>query len=171
MYLYLLILRILHIVCGVFWAGTAMFLAFYVFPAVINAGPDGPKIMQGIMSTRNMPVVMTFISLITVVTGILLMWNLSAGFTADWFTSKYGVALATGGITATIAFIQAWFINKPGAARMQTIGQAVAKRGGAPTSEEQSELGKLRSRIFLSTQWIAAWVIISVVSMGGARYI
>jgi len=76
MYIYLLILRLLHISCGVFWAGTAMFLAFYVFPAVIKAGPDGPKIMQAIMGTK-MPTVMTFISFITVLTGTLLMWNLS----------------------------------------------------------------------------------------------
>jgi uncharacterized membrane protein len=171
MYIYLLILRILHIGCGVFWAGTALFLAFFVFPAVIKAGPDGSKITQAIMGTNKMPTVMTFISFITVLTGILLMWNLSAGFTAEWFTYKYGISLTIGGITATIAFFQALLINRPGAMRMQAVGQAIAKRGGPPTPEEQQEMGKLRARIFLSTRWIAVWIIISVVTMGVARYI
>jgi len=171
MYIYLLILRILHIGCGVFWAGTALFMTFYVFPAVIKAGPDGAKITQAIMGTNKMPVVLAIISFITVLTGILLMWNLSAGFTADWFNSKYGTSLTVGGITATIAFVQALAINRPGAMRMQLIGQEIAKRGGPPKPEELAEMGKLRSRIFLSTRWIAVWVTISVVTMGAARYL
>ena len=94
-----------------------------------------------------------------------------SGFTASWFTSKYGVALTTGGIAATVAFFQALFINRPGAARMQGIGQAIAMRGGPPKPEEQAMLLSIRTKIFLSTKFIAAEVIISVIAMAIARYI
>lgn len=171
MYIYLLILRLLHVGCGVFWAGTAMFLAFYVFPAAVKAGPDGAKIIQAIMGTNKMPTVLTFISLITVLSGLLLMWNLSAGFDVEWFTTKYGVSLAIGGTTATIAFLQALLINRPGALRMQVIGQEIARRGGPPTPDELMALGKIRARIILSTQWIAVWLIVSAITMGIARYV
>ena len=171
MYLYLLLLRLIHISCGVFWAGGALFLAVFVFPAIVKAGPDGGKITQAIMSTNKLPTVLTVMGLVTVLSGILLMYQISAGFTADWFTSRYAFSLTLGGITAIIAFLQGIIINRPGAMKMQVIGKTIAMRGGPPTPEEQAELMKIRSRIILSTQWIAAWVIISIASMGIARYI
>jgi uncharacterized membrane protein len=170
MYTYLLLLRFIHIVCGIFWAGTALFLAFYIFPAVAKAGPDGGKMMQAISGTRKFPTVMTVASLLTLLSGLLLMWELSAGFKLSWFSSAYAITLLLGSLTALIAFVQGLVINRPGILRMQEIGKRIAQRG-APTSEESGELGKLRARIFLSTQWIAVWILISVVAMGIARYI
>jgi hypothetical protein len=38
---YLLILRLLHIGCGISWAGTVIFVAFFIDPAVKSSGPDG----------------------------------------------------------------------------------------------------------------------------------
>jgi uncharacterized membrane protein len=170
MYTYLLVLRIVHIACGVFWAGTAFFLAYYVFPAVIKSGPDGPKIMTAITGIRKFPTVLTLAALLTVLSGILLMWQLSGGFAGIWFTSTYGMILTLGGITATIAFFQALFINKPGVQKLQEIGSSVTARGGAPTDEERNVMMKLRARIFFSTQLIAFWLLVTVVTMGIARY-
>jgi uncharacterized membrane protein len=171
MYTYLLVLRILHIASGVFWAGAALFMAFYIAPAVLKAGPDGGKITQAIMSTNKLPTVMTLTSLITIVSGILLMWELSFGFTGSWFSTKYGTTLTIGSVTALLGFLQGFIINRPGAARMQSIGKGIAQRGGPPTPEEQNELLKIRTRIFLSTRWIAYLLIITIITMGMARYV
>lgn len=171
MYTYLIILRVLHIVCAVFWGGTALFLAFYIFPATIKAGPDGGKITQAIVSTNRFPMVMTLTSFITIVTGVLLIWELSIGFTGSWFTTKYGTTLTIGSVTALMGFIQGFLINKPGAARMQAIGKSIAQRGGPPTPEEQAELMKVRSRVYWSTRVIAWLLLISIVTMGMARYV
>jgi uncharacterized membrane protein len=170
MYYYLLTLRILHIACGVMWAGTAFLLALYIFPAIIRSGPDGGKMMQAITSTNKFPVVLTLASLITVLSGLLLMWQLSAGFNGAWFGTKYGMALSTGGLTALIAFLQAFFINRPGVLRMQAIAGAAAAKGGPPSEADRSELQRIRDRVYLSTKWIGVWLLIAVVMMAGARY-
>ncbi len=171
MYTYLLTLRILHIACSVFWAGAALFMAFYFVPAVERSGPDGGKITQAIMSTNKLPVVMLTTAFITILSGILLMWELSFGFTGSWFTTKYGTTLTLGSVTAFLAFLLGFFINRPGANRMKAIGSTLAKRGGPPLPEELAELMKIRSRVFLSTRMIAYLLLVSIVTMGIARYV
>ena len=38
------------------------------------------------------------------------------------------------------------------------------------SEEERVELLKISKRVFLSTRWIAFWLIIAIVTMAGARY-
>lgn len=132
MYIYLLILRVLHIVSGVFWAGTAFLMVLYIFPAVKRSGPDGGKILQAITGTNRFPQAIALASAITVITGVLLMWHLSNGFAAEWFESKYGMSLAIGGLAATIAFLQVVLINMPSIKRTEDIMRTVTSNGGVP---------------------------------------
>ena len=171
MYTYLLVLRLVHILCGAAWAGTALFLAFYVFPAVIRSGPDGPRIMQAISTTNKFPVAITVVSTLTVVSGLLLVWHLSYGFTPSWFRTPYGASLGIGGLLALVAYIQALFINRPGVNRVQAIGIVVAQRGTSPNEGERAELSRLRDKLYLSTRLIALWLTISVAAMAVARYL
>lgn len=170
MYTYLLILRVLHISCGVMWAGTAFVLAFYIFPAVNRSGPDGGKMMQAITGVNKFPVMISIVSTITIITGLLLMWQLSAGFNAAWFTTKYGMSLTIGGAFAFIAYVQALFINRPGINRIQSIAAVIAARGGVPMEEERVEMMKIRGKVYTSTRLIALWLFVAVVTMAGARY-
>lgn len=170
MHYYLLILRILHIGCGVFWSGTILMLAFYIFPAVEKAGPEGGKIAQAITGVNKFAAVLALTATITILSGLLLMWELSNGFTSSWFESKYGSALGAGGLFALIAYIQGMIINRPGVMRMQAIGEAIAAKGGPPSPEQQRELAMLRKRVMTSTRFLALWIIIAVVTMAGARY-
>jgi uncharacterized membrane protein len=170
MYTYLLLLRILHIVCGVFWSGTALLMVFYIIPAVEKAGPEGGKILQAITGTNRFPQTMAWLATITVVTGFLLLWHLSSGFIPEWFASKYGMSLSIGGLTALIAFLQVIFINLPAINRSQAIGKTVASKGGIPSDDERNELFKIRNKVFFSTRLIALWLLITIITMAGARY-
>jgi hypothetical protein len=170
MHTYLVILRILHIACGVMWAGTAFIMAFYIFPAVNKSGPDGPKMMQAISGTNKFPLMLMIVSTLTLLSGFLLMWQLSAGFNGAWFLSKYGMSLAIGGGAALIAFLQGFAINRPALLRMQAIGAAVAAAGKGPSEQERVELLSIRSRIYFSSLLIAGWLLVAVVTMAGARY-
>jgi hypothetical protein len=170
MHLYLLTLRILHITFGVFWAGTAFLMVFYIFPAVKRAGTEGSKILQAITATNKFPQTLALAATITVATGFLLMRQLSNGFTPEWFGSKYGMSLATGGIAATIAFLQVVLINIPSFNRTSTIMKTVAATGGVPSEEQRLELKKIGHRVIFSTKLIAFWLALAVITMAGARY-
>jgi uncharacterized membrane protein len=171
MYFFILTLRIIHIVGGVFWVGSLLFLTFYIFPAVVRSGPDGGKMMQAITGTNKFAQVMALAALLTILSGILLMWKLSGGFSPEWFGTNYGISLSTGGTFAVIAFIQGMIINRPGVMRIEKIAHAAASRGGAPTEAERTEMMQIRTRVILSTQWIAFWLTITLITMAIARYV
>ena len=51
----LILMRLVHIVGGVFWAGTAMFTVVFLIPAVRALGPAGGPVMQEIAEKRKLP--------------------------------------------------------------------------------------------------------------------
>ena len=167
---YLLILRLLHIVFGVFWAGSAIYFALFIIPALKASGPEGVKFMQQLGKT-GFPVVIMVSAMITIVAGILLIWKLSGGFQPIWFSTMYSKVLTTGGALALIAFIIGFTVNRPAADKINNISQAVAKQGSPPTSEQMQQLMSLRKRIFTGSNYIAALLIIAVIAMSIFRYV
>ena len=106
--IYLLILRLLHIGFGIFWAGSVLTFALFVIPSVKASGPEGAKIMQQI-GKRGYPVAAMISAIISITAGILLIAKLSNGFQHEWFANTYARALTTGGAMAIIAFIIGFF--------------------------------------------------------------
>ena len=64
----LVMLRLLHVGLGVFWAGTIFFIVLYLEPSVRAAGPAGGAVMQGLQERRLMTV-LPVVALLTLVTG------------------------------------------------------------------------------------------------------
>jgi uncharacterized membrane protein len=61
-------LRLIHIVCGVYWAGTMFFVATLLQPSVAEAGPEGGKVIQALMRRRFLEIV-----------PVMAAWNCIAG--------------------------------------------------------------------------------------------
>jgi len=55
----LLVLHIVHVVGAVLWGGTAMFLAFFLMPAMGMAGPAGAPVMSALVERRLFVIVPT----------------------------------------------------------------------------------------------------------------
>src|SRR5205823_6318157 len=91
-------LRLLHIVAGVFWVGSAVFVGLFLLPTARAAGPEGGRFMARLMQ-RTGPV-LGIAMLLTIVPGFIMYGRLSAGFNRAWVTSRPGlagkVALVTG---------------------------------------------------------------------------
>jgi hypothetical protein len=167
---YILILRLIHIVCAVFWAGGTLYLAGFVIPAVKSLGPDGAKFMQQLSKTNKLPLIMSLAGTLTVVAGILLIWELSNGESA-WFGTNYGMTLTIAGTLAILAYLVGITMNLPTINRMNSLGQTIAASGGPPSAEQQSQLMALRKKLFMATNIIAVLLFCAVIGMSIARYI
>src|SRR5574341_275399 len=85
-------MRLLHVVLGVFWAGALFFHAWFLIPSVRDAGPDGAKALQALQQ-RGFMNVLPIAALLTILSGVYLMWRVSAGFQPAWSRSPTGMSL------------------------------------------------------------------------------
>jgi len=101
----LIVLRLLHIVAGVFSVGAAWFFFVFVEPTAAELGPESERFMNGMMVRRKAPIFITIASVTTVLAGLALYWRASAGLTAAWITSGPGIGFTVGAVAAIVAFV------------------------------------------------------------------
>jgi hypothetical protein len=168
---YLIILRLLHICTGVFWAGATIYLAAFIAPAVRALGPDGGKFMQQLAKTNKLPAVMTIAATLNVLCGILLLWKLSAGFQSAWMSSTYGIVLSAGGGFAIIAYLEGLLVTRSVVTKINQLGKNIAQAGGVPSAEQSQQLMGFRKKIFRANNFTAFLLALAVILMSIVKYI
>lgn len=169
--IYLIILRLLHICTGVFWAGSVIYLAAFIVPAVKALGPEGGKFMQQLAKTNKLALVMALAASLNVVCGILLLWKLSSGFQGAWMSSRHGMILSIGGGLAIIAYLEGLLVTRPTVDKLNLLGKNIAAAGAPPSAEQLQQLMTYRGKIFKANNFIAVILVIAVVFMSIAKYL
>jgi len=165
----ILILRLLHIGSGVFWAGSVIYLAAFITPAVNALGQEGGKFMQQLSRTNKLPLWMTIISTLNVLTGFRLLMIRSGNFQVEWFSSHDGMVFTIGGVLAFGAYMIGLMVSKPAVERMAKIGEAIAKAEGPPSAEQAQELALLRAKVAKGVKLVAWHLAATVILMSLAR--
>ena len=164
------VLRLVHIISGVFWVGSVLFATVLLMPSVKGAGPSGAAIMKE-LGQRKMPLWMMASAILTIAAGIWLIIIDSGGSPGVWMQSGAGRAFGFGGGLAIVTMIFGMAINAPTANRMSAVAAAVAKRGGPPTAEEAAELQRLQSRLMTAGVVVAVLLLVATGIMAVARYV
>jgi hypothetical protein len=167
----LLILRLIHIVCGAFWAGATIYLAIFILPAVRALGPDGSKFMAQLMKTRKLPVFMNIVALLNILSGLRLMQVISGNFSGAWFRTHFGISISIGMVAALGAFSIGFFVSRPTAAKMNAIGGAITAAGGPPTPQQAEQLAALRAKMMKSLTIMAWHLAAALIFMSMAKYL
>ena len=171
MHALLVALRLIHILLGVFWAGTIFFMALFLEPSVRAAGPDGAKVMQGLMQRRYFNI-MPLIALLTILSGLALYWHVSGGLEPTWMRSRLGMSLTFGAVAAMVGFVIGVFVMRPIALRLFALGPAAQQLPEGPEkAAAMAELQRLRGRAMVSGRWVAALLGVAVTGMAVARYL
>jgi uncharacterized membrane protein len=164
-------LRILHIVVGVFWVGTVVFMAAFLTPSARAAGPAGGAVIQQLMGVRRLPLWIMGGMVVTLLSGIALYWRDSAGFQSAWLASGAGKVFGLGGAVAFAASILGMAINMPTARRLTEITGRLQSAGRPPTPEEQATLAALQGRLSKASVLAAVLLVIATLLMAIARYV
>lgn len=167
---YLILLRLIHIVCTVIWTGGMIYLAAFVIPAAKAIGPDGAKFIQQLYGTNKLPVIMNGAAILSIASGILLMQKVLGGL-QPVFSSTHGLIVFIGAVLALIGFIVGLSVNLPNARRMNSIGKMLAASGTPPNIAQLQELQKLRSKSFAATNVIAILLLASLILMSVVKYL
>jgi len=165
-----LLLRLIHILAGVFWAGSAFFLAGFLIPAVRETGPEGGRVMGYLVVRRRLPVFVGIAMLLTVLSGLIMYGRTAAATHGTWTGTAPGIAYGVGGLAAILGAIVGMGVSGAAARRMAAIGQRAAE-AGRPSPEQQAEIQGLQRRMMLGARIAAGLIAVAVVAMATARYL
>lgn len=166
----LLIMRLLHIGLGVFWAGTVVFSAIFLFPSIVDAGPEGAKVGAALNRRRFMQI-MPVIAGLTILSGLWLYWKVSGGFQPAFMRSGMGITIGLGATAAILAFLVGVVVMRPAMTRAANLAQSAGQ--AAPEERQAVLMAALasRQRGIRAGQVVAVLVALAVTAMALARYI
>jgi len=101
-----LAVRVLHVVFGAAWLGTAVAGSFFFLPSVADAGPDGGKVVVA-LARRKFLVYIASVSGMAVLSGFWLYWRLTNGFDPGMSASNSAKVFGAGGLLGLVAAILA----------------------------------------------------------------
>jgi uncharacterized membrane protein len=163
----LLVLRLLHILGGIFWVGGALVMAFFITPTIMSTAEAGQKFMGHLLTQTKFSRMMTIAALSTILAGFILYWIDSAGFTSDWMMAGPGVGFGIGAFFALIGFGAGLMIPRGGAA----MAKLAAQFKGAPTPDQQAQMAALVKRQKMISAISAHSLLAAAILMAVARYL
>ena len=166
-----LILRLVHILLGVFWAGAVFMIALFIQPAIAASGPEGGKVMGALVKRR----LLNFVpgaALGTILSGVWLLSRDSSGFQGEWMHSRMGMALYTGGLLALVGFLIGMFRMRASTLKAMALSESAAQLTDAAAREAaMAQVQALRHRAMLAGRTVAVLLALSVLTMAVARYL
>lgn len=167
----MIVLNLIHILAGVFWAGAILFLALFVGPAVNAAGPAGSVFMQKLMTETRFSMAIALGGVLTVLTGLALFWLVSNAFSSNWILTGHGVAITLGGLAGIAAAVVGATISKRANLRISALAAEIQAGGKSPSEAQQSELQSLKKKMRMGSMLSALLVLIALTGMALARSI
>lgn len=164
------LLRFVHVVAGMLWAGAAISYLFFVKPSVKSIGLAGPQFMQSLMQRRKYPIFMMSTSLLTILAGSPLLWFISGGLDLTWITTGPGLGFTIGSLAAIVAFFVGGLGIGPTSEKMAALGGQIAASGQEPRPEQIRQMEALEKRLNRAEQVDFLMLAIAMLTMATARY-
>ncbi|HSB01442.1 MAG TPA: hypothetical protein VLE49_12385 [Anaerolineales bacterium] len=160
------LLRIIHIVGGVFWVGGSLVMTFFVVPTVGAMGESGQKFVGHLMNNLKFSSRMAAASGSTVLAGIIL-FGLDARAGATWARSTFATGLSIGAGFALIGFVLGILVGRTSKA----MAQLGAQFQGKPTSEQLTRMQTIQKQQATYSTLSTVTLVLAVVFMAIARYL
>jgi uncharacterized membrane protein len=165
----MLVLRLVHVLGGIFWVGSAVFTALFLMPALASAGPAAGQVM-GALQRKRLFVILPVIALLTILSGARLMQITSDGFSAAYFASPSGRMFAWGGTLAIAAFAFGMIVARPIGIRLGQLGAMPAPVGADEQAARAAERARLQKRAAVSGVANILLLLGAAIAMATARY-
>jgi hypothetical protein len=160
-----IVLRLIHILGGIFWVGAMILLAGFLIPTVRATGREGGRFMQTLMQQQRLQFYLGLAAL----SGVTMYARLAAATHGAWAGSRPGIAYGVGAAAAILAAAAGGGISGSAGRKMLALGQAIGT--AAPSAEQQAELGRLQGRMALGARVAAGLLVIAASAMAVGRYL
>jgi uncharacterized membrane protein len=167
---YLIVLRFVHVIASVCWAGGAFFIFLFVEPSAKALAPSGMQFFQHMIVKRRASTFMVISSSLTVLSGALLLWHDASGQWLTWMKTGPGLGFTLGSLAGAVVYFVGMFGVSPRTKRIAKLGADIQAAGGSPTAEQGAEMLKLDKELSRFGYIDFVLVALSLALMGTARY-
>ena len=166
----LFLLRLIHVLGGIFWVGSSLFTSFFLLPALADSRANAGEVMAALRQRRLMTM-LPVVALLTILSGLRLMWVASAGLGSAYFASPQGRAFALAGAAAIVAFFVSLLVARPAAARSALLGRTLGEAPEEERARMARELAVLRRRNATAGTAVVTLLLLGSAGMAVARYL
>ncbi len=164
----LMILRIVHVVCGIYIAGSYLFLVPILEPRLKRLGPAiQSPVMRALMPILTPVNAISFIIIIG--TGMAMTLIMRSGALNTLFVTAWGWAIIIGLATTVAAGVVGFGFLMPTGLRMDKLGRSI--EGRAPNPDEGKQLHQLSARVETLSRVNLVLIVIALATMVAARYV
>ena len=160
------LLRIIHIVAGVFWVGGTLIMTFFIGPTLGAIGEPGQKFIGHLMNNLKFSSRMSAAAGSTLLAGFFLYWIDSQGFTSAWMSSGAGRGFGIGAAFALIGFVFGIMIGRT----TKAMAQMGAQIQGKPSQEQMAQMQDLRKQQGTFSMIATITLVLALIFMAIARY-
>jgi uncharacterized membrane protein len=166
----LIIARLIHVGAGVFWAGSMFFSARFLFPALDDAGPEGGKVVNGLVKHGFMSAI-PIAAALGILSGIYMFWRVSMGFNDTYMSSGPGRTYSIGGTAAIIAFAIGGTVVRSSMTKSLKLANSAASAAESERANIMSDAAKHRAKGAAASKIVASLLVITVICMAIGRYV
>ena len=168
------VLRLVHILAGIFWVGATLTLSAFMLPAARAVGPAGGPVMTQLMGRQRLQLWLNIAMTLTILAGFALFGIDSKASGGGFGRSPMGIMLSIGALLAIIAAGVHGAMAQSASRKLGAIAQKVEesqRAGTAPPADLAAQAVPLRQK-FSRAQAIMSWLLVlSATTMAIARYL
>jgi len=166
-----LVLRLVHILSGVFWIGGGLYTFFFLGPALASTPAVMGQVMAG-LQRRHVFTAQQVAAGLVLLSGIRLLMIDSAGFSGSYFATGTGRTFAIAGVFAVLAAVFNFGVARPTMERAVAVGAALAAAADAGEKARLSQqLDRLRKRGAIAGMLAVSFGLLAASGMAVARYV
>lgn len=166
----IMVLRLLHILGGIFWIGSAFFISVFLVPALGRSSREVVSTMTA-LHHRKLFVALPIVGLLVILAGLRLMWIDSSGFSASYFATPSSQGFVYGGAAAILAFLLAFFFLRPAVDRMVALDAQIVSATEAQRSDLVAEERALQIRLSRVGAANTTLLVLAAIGMAISRYL
>ncbi len=161
-----LVLRLIHILAGVFWVGSNLLFGLFIGPTVAATAEAGQKFMAHMVTKAKITTRITAAAILTVLAGAWLYWLDSDGLTSAWKNSGPGIGFGIGGLLGLVGLVFGIMVG----VNTAKLGTLASQIQGKPTPEQMSQIQAAQKQLAYAGPVSTIALILALACMATARY-
>jgi len=161
-----IVLRIVHILSGVFWVGSAVFNGLFLGPAVGATAEAGQKVVAHLVTRTRLTATISAAAGLTVLAGGALYWIDSQGLTSLWTRSGPGTGFGLGALFALVGLVFGLMVGR----NMSTLVAVGSQITGKPTPDQLSKIQAAQGQLAYAGPATTVSLVLALLCMPTARY-